>query len=82
MWMHRIWAAKIDDFAVTVDCSLFIFTTVMSEVALHQPRLGMVWIDLQNTVDKDLGNFPPFFGNRTCRVRPVNADLRILVAAI
>jgi len=80
MWMHRIWAAKIDDFAVTVDRSLFIFTTVMSEVALHQPRLSMVWINLQNTVDKDLGNFPPFFGNRTCCVRPINADLRILVA--
>jgi len=82
MWMHRIWAAKIDDFAVAVDRSLFIFTTVMSEVALHQPRLGMVWINLQNTVDKDLGNFPPFFGNRTCCVRPIDADLRILVAVI
>jgi hypothetical protein len=82
MWMHRIWATKIDDFAVTVDRSLFIFTTVMSEVALHQPRLGMVWINLQNTVDKDFGNFPPFFGNRTCCVRSVDADLRILVAAI
>jgi len=75
MWMHRIWATKIDDFAVTVDSSLFIFTTVMSEVALHQPCLGMVWIYLQDSIDKDLCNFPPFFGNRTGCMRPVDANL-------
>jgi len=61
MRMNRIWPAKIDYFAVTVNCSSFIFTTVMSEVTLHQPCLGMMWIDLQNSVDKYFGNFPPFF---------------------
>jgi len=82
MWMHGIWAAKINDFSVTVDCSLFIFTTMVSEVTLHQPRLSMVWINFQNTIDKDLCNFPSFFRNRTCCMRPVDADLRILVVAI
>ena len=61
MWMHRILAAKIDDFAVTVNSSLLIFTAMMSEVTLHQPCLGMMWIDFQNSIDKDFGNFPPFF---------------------
>jgi hypothetical protein len=63
--MRRIRAAKIDDFAVTVDRSLFIFSAVMSEMTLHQPRLGTVWINLQNTVDENLRNFPTFFGDRT-----------------
>ena len=61
MRMNGIWPAKIDYFAVTVDCSSFIFTTMMSEVTLHQPCLGMMWIDFQNSIDKDFGNFPPFF---------------------
>jgi hypothetical protein len=66
--MNRIWTAKIDDFAVTVDCSLFIFSAMMSDVALHQPRFCMVRIDIQNTVDKDLRDLPPFFRNRPRRV--------------
>ena len=80
--MNRICSAKVDDFAVTVDRSLFIFTTVMSKMTFHQPRLGMVWIYLQDAIDKYLGNFPTFLGNRTCCMRPVDADLRILVAVI
>ena len=68
MWMYGIWAAKSDDFAITVDRSSFIFSTMMSDVTLHQPRLGMVRINLQDTIDKDLRNFPPFFGNCTRRV--------------
>jgi hypothetical protein len=79
--MRRIRAAKIDDFTVTVDRGLFIFTAVMSEVTLHQPRLGTVWINLQDTVNENLGNFPTFFGDRTRCMRPVDADLRIVVVA-
>jgi len=60
MWMHRILTAKIDDFAVTVNCSLLIFTAMMSEMALHQPRFRMVCINLQDSVNKYLGNFPSF----------------------
>jgi hypothetical protein len=77
--MNRIWTTKVDNFAVTVDCSLFIFATVMPEMTFHQPGLSMVRIDLQYAVNKDLGNLPTFFRNRTCRVGPVDADLRILV---
>jgi len=82
MWMHRIWATKIDNFSVTVDCRPFIFTTVMSEMTLHQPRLGMMWINVQDAIDKYLGDFPPFFGNCTCCMRPVDADLRIMVTTV
>ena len=59
--MHRIRTAKIDDFSVAVDGCSFIFTAVVSKMTFHQPCLGMVWIDLQNAIDKYLGNFPTFF---------------------
>ena len=63
MGMTRIATAKVDDFAIAVDSGLFIFSTVMSEMTLHQPRFSVVWIDLQNTIDKYLCDFPSFFGN-------------------
>ena len=78
--MSRIWAAEIDHFAVAVDCSLLIFATVMPKMTLHQPRLGMMRIDVQNAIDEYLGDFPTFFGYRPRSVRPIDADLRILVS--
>ncbi len=68
MWMHGIWAAKNDDFAVTVNSGPVIFATVVPEMTLHQPCLGIVWIDVQDTIDKDLGDFPSFFGDCACSV--------------
>ena len=66
--MGRIPATKVNDFSVAVDGSLLIFTTVVSEMPFHQPRLGVMRIDIQNTVEKYLGNFPTFFRNRSCCV--------------
>lgn len=77
--MTGIRTAESDHFAVAVDCSLLIFATVMSEMTLHQPGLGMMRIDIQDTVDEDLSDLPTFFGNRSCSVRPVDTDLGILV---
>jgi hypothetical protein len=68
MGMYGIWAAKSDDFAITVHRGSLIFATMMSDMTLHQPRLGMLRINLQDTIDKDFRNFPPFFGNCTRRV--------------
>jgi hypothetical protein len=66
--MDRIRTTNIDDFAVTVNGRLLIFTTVMSEMTFHQPCLGMMRINLENTINEDLGDFPSFFRNRTCGV--------------
>ena len=68
MWMSGIRPTKIQHFAVTVDSHLLIFTTVMSEMALHQPCFSMVGIYVQNMINKDLCNFPTFFGDRSCRM--------------
>ena len=66
MGMVGFLTAKVDDFAVTVDCSLLIFATMRSQVTLHQPCLGMIRIDIEYSVDENLGNFPSFFRNCSC----------------
>ena len=64
--MHRVMTAKSDDFAITIDCSLLIFSTVMTEVPLHQPGFCVAWVYLQDSVEEDLGNIPSFFGYCPC----------------
>jgi hypothetical protein len=73
--MTGIRTAEIDHFAVTINGSLLIFATVMSEMTFHQPRLSMMRVDLENTVNEYLRNFPPFFGNCPRSVRPVDTNL-------
>lgn len=63
--MDRVRTAKVDYFAIAIDGGLIILATVMAEVTFHQPRLCMMRINLQNTIDKDFGDLPSFFGNRT-----------------
>jgi hypothetical protein len=66
--MTRIRSAKSDDFSVTVNGGLLIFTTVMSKMSFHEPRLGVTRIDVENAVDKNFCDLPTFFGNRACCV--------------
>jgi hypothetical protein len=64
MWMSGVIATKVDDFSITVDGSLLIFSAVLSDVAFHQPCLGMIRFHVQYSIQKNLSNFPSFFGNR------------------
>jgi hypothetical protein len=54
---------EVDDFSITIDSSLFVFATVMSKMSLHQPRFGTIWIHFENSIDENLGDLPPFFGD-------------------
>jgi len=80
--MAGIRAAKVDDFSITVDGSLLILATVMSQMTFHQPCFGVMRIHIQNAINENLSDFPSFFGNRACCVRSIDTDLRILVAVI
>jgi hypothetical protein len=59
--MYRIMTAKSDDFAITIDGSLLIFSTVLTEVPLHQPCFCVASIYLQDSIEEDLRNIPSFF---------------------
>lgn len=73
--MRRIRPAKVDNFPITIDCCLFIFTTMMSQMTLHQPRFGMVWIYRQDAVEKNLCNLPSFLGNCASSMGTIDTDL-------
>lgn len=49
-----------DHFSITIDSSLFIFSAMMPQMSLHQPRLGMVRIYGQYSIEKNLCNVPSF----------------------
>jgi hypothetical protein len=76
--MGNILATKIDDFAVALDRGVIVFTTILAYETFHQPRFGELGRNVQNSVEKDLRHFPPFFGNRSCGMSPINADNRVL----
>jgi len=73
--MYRIVTAKSDDFAITIDGSLFIFSTMMTEVAFHQPGLGVVRIYFQDSIEEDFSNIPSFLRDCPRCVRTVNPNL-------
>ena len=58
--MYRIMTAKSDDFAITIDGGLLIFSTVLTEVTLHQPRFSVAGIYLQDSIEEDFSNIPSF----------------------
>ena len=76
--MSYILATKIDDFAVAMDRGVIVFTTILAYETFHQPRFSQFGGNVQNSVEKDLCHFPPFLGNRSCSMSPINADNRVL----
>lgn len=76
--MRDIFAAKLDDFLVTLNGGVIVFSAVLAEETLHQPRLGEVWRDIQNSIEKDLRHFPSFFRNGPSSVPPINPNDRVL----
>ncbi len=58
--MYRIVTTKSDNFAIAIDGSLLIFSTVLTEVPLHQPCFCVAGIYLQYSIEEDLRNIPSF----------------------
>jgi hypothetical protein len=80
--MVDIMAAQCDHFFVAMDRGFVVFVTVVTEQTLHQPGFGMVWIDIENPIKKDLGDLPPFFRNRSSGVTPIDANHRVIVVVV
>jgi hypothetical protein len=58
--MLEVVATQVDHFSIASNRSLFILVAVISKKALHQPCLGVMRIDLDNSIEKNLGNVPSF----------------------
>lgn len=77
--MIRIVSAKGDHFSIAPDRFLFVDATVMPKMTFHEPRLGMSWIDLEDTIEKDLGDLPSFFRDGPSSMMPINRDYSLIV---
>lgn len=56
---------------------MIVFPTVLAKKTLHQPRFRQHWGNIENTVEKDLRNFPAFFRNRTGSVSAIHTNDRV-----
>jgi hypothetical protein len=54
---------KRDDFAVTANRFVLVFVAMMAQVTLHQPRFSVVGIDVENSIEEDLGYLPTLLRN-------------------
>ena len=61
--MIHVVTAKSDDFAVAANRFELVFAAMMAEVTFHQPRLGVVGIDIENSIEEYLGYLPALLRN-------------------
>lgn len=82
MGMGNVFPAKTDDFLITTDRRSLVLTAILAKETLHQPRLGQLGRNIENSVEKYLCYFPTLFGNGTRSVSPVDADDRVFWLAL
>jgi hypothetical protein len=82
VWMFQVVAAECDDMAVAADRRFLILMAMLFDVTFHQPCLGKVGIDLENSVQKDLCNVPSFFRNGACCVTPIHTYHAALIVEV
>jgi len=74
--------AKSDDLSITIDSGPAVVVTMLAEETLHQPRLCMTRIYVEDSVQKNLRDAPAFFGDCAGNVAPVDADHRVLTRGV
>jgi len=77
MWVGEIITAKSDDLSVTLDGGVVVLSAVLPEQTLHQPGLRQRRRNIENSIEKDLRDFPTFFGNGPRRMSTIDADNRM-----
>lgn len=80
--MSEVVTTKCDDLAVAFDRRKAVIVAVLAKKTLHQPRLGMARIDVQDSVEKDLGNVPSFLGDCAGDVPTIHPNHRVFTVGI
>ena len=80
--MGEIVSAECDDLSVAFDGGQIVFVTVVAHESLHEPRFSVVRIDVENPIEKDLGNVPAFFRDCAGDVAPVDANHRVVTSGL
>jgi len=60
MGMMHVMAAQCDDFLVTMYSRFVIFVAVVPQKSFHQPRFGVMRIYVEDSIEKNFGDFPSF----------------------
>ena len=74
MGMARIVTAKSDHFAIASNGLVLVMVAVMTQVPLHEPRLCMVRIYGEDSVEKNLRYVPTFLRNGPRCVPTIDAN--------
>jgi hypothetical protein len=82
MGVMHIVAAQRDHFFVAMDRGFVVFVAVVAEKTLHQPCLGVMGINVQNSVEKNLGHLPTFFRNGSRSVAPIHANHGVIAPLV
>ena len=72
MGMVQVVSTKCDYLAIAADGFLLVNSTVVPYMSLHQPRLGVVRVNLEDSIEKNLCDFPSFFGDCACCVPTID----------
>jgi hypothetical protein len=75
-------AAKSEDFLEATDGRLIVLPTVLSKKTFHQPCLRQIRRYVQNPVEKDLGNLPPFLGESASRMPSIHSENRVITMSL
>jgi hypothetical protein len=78
----HIVAAQRDHFFVAMNRRFVVFVAVVTEETLHQPRLGVMGINVQYSVEKNLGHLPAFFRNGSRSVAPIHANHGVIAPLV
>ena len=80
--MCEIVSAECDDLSVAFHGGQIVFVTVVAQESLHEPRFSVMRIDVENPIEKDLGNVPAFFGDCASDMPPVDANHRVVTSGL
>jgi hypothetical protein len=80
--MGEIVPAECDDLSVTFHGGQVVFVAVVAQESLHEPRFSVVGVDVENPIEKDLGNVPAFFRDCAGDVPSVDANHGVVTTGL
>ena len=80
--MCEIVPAECDDLSVAFHGGQIVFVTVVAQESLHEPRFSVVRVDVENPIEKDLGNVPAVLGDCAGDVASVDANHRVVTSGL
>jgi hypothetical protein len=59
-----------------------VLLAVLPQETLHEPRFSVSWIDVEDSIEKNLRNVPTFLRDCAGDVAPIDPDHRVLSVGV